>query len=198
MSVGTKAFSVPSNTGKGVSHLAITKEKKQELVVGYLEDVKRAQVIIITDYRGLTVKQVKDLRRALAPLNASFHVTKNTLLRRALQEVGRSVPAPMLEGPTAVSYCFGEFPAVAKALGDFVRTSGGILQIRGGLLGSQAMDASGVRALADLPPREILIARVLGGLQAPISGLLNVLSGPTRGLLNVLEARRRQLEEAAA
>jgi large subunit ribosomal protein L10 len=180
-----------------VEGLAITREKKQELVADYLEQVSRAKLIIITDYRGLTVKQFQELRRTLAPLQASFQVTKNTLLKRALSEAGKPIPEELLAGTTAVSYCFGEIPAIAKAMGDFARTSN-ILQIKGGLLGNQIITAEGVRALADLPPREVLLARVVGGLQAPISGLVTVLSGPLRGLLNVLEARRRQLEEPAA
>lgn len=177
--------------------MAITKEKKQALLAEYLDKASRAQMLIITEHRGLTVKQAQELRRSLAPHQAAFHVVKNTLLRRALQELGRPVPDSLLSGPTAVSYCFGDVAAVAKAVDDFARASG-VLQIRGGLLGSQVVDAEGVRALANLPPREVLLARVVGGIQAPIVGLVSVLGGVLRGLVNVLDARRRQLEEAAA
>ncbi len=177
--------------------MAITREKKQALIAEYLDKISRAQMLIIVEYRGLTVKQAQELRRSLTQHNAAFHVVKNTLLRRALQEAGRPVPDRLLEGPTAVSYCFGDVAAVAKMVDDFARTSG-VLQIRGGLLGPQVVDAEGVRALADLPPREVLLARVVGGIQAPIVGLVSVLGGVLRGLVNVLDARRRQLEEAAA
>ncbi len=180
-----------------MSFLAITKEKKQALLAAYLDKASRAHVLIITEHRGLTVKQAQELRRSLAQHQATFHVVKNTLFRRALREIGRPVPDSLLNGPTAVSYCFGDVAAVAKVVDDFARTSG-VLQIRGGLLGSQVVDVEGIRALANLPPREVLLARVVGGIQAPLVGLVTVLGGVLRGLVNVLDARRRQLEEAAA
>ena len=166
------------------------------MLAEYLDKARRAQMLIITDHRGLTVKQTQELRRSLAQHNAAFHVVKNTLLRRALQELGKPIPDSLLKGPTAVGYCFGDVAAVAKVIDDFARASG-ILQIRGGLLGLQVVDAEGVRALANLPPREVLLARVVGGIQAPMVGLVSVLGGVLRGLVNVLDARRRQLEEAA-
>jgi large subunit ribosomal protein L10 len=177
--------------------LAITRQKKQELVADYLARINQAPLIVITDYRGLTMKQMQELRRSLAPLGASFQVTKNTLLRLALQEAGRPVPDRLLEGPTAVSYCFGDVAATAKTMGDFARSSG-VLQIRGGLLSRQVLDAEAVRALANLPSREALIAQMLAGMQGPIAGLVNVLGGTLRGLINVLDARRRQLETVVA
>jgi len=175
--------------------LAITRQKKQELVADYLARISQAELLVITDYRGLTMKQMQELRRSLAPFGASFQVIKNTLFRLALQQARRPIPEQLLEGPTAVGYCFGDVAAATRAMSDFARSSG-VLQIRGGLLSHQILDAEAVRAVATLPPREVLIAQVLAGMQGPIGGLVNVLGGTLRGLINVLDARRRQLEEA--
>jgi len=177
--------------------LAITKEKKRDLVANYVEKIGRAEMLIIADYRGLSVKDMQELRGSLAPHDAVLQVVKNTLFRRALQELGKPVPEQLLEGPTAVGYCFGDLGPAAKAISDFEKSSD-FLQIRGGLLGEQIVDAEGVRSLANLPPREVLLSQVLAGMQGPISGLVNVLAGTLRGLVNVLDARRRQLEESAA
>ncbi|MCD6289738.1 MAG: 50S ribosomal protein L10 [Anaerolineae bacterium] len=177
--------------------MAITRQKKQELVADYLDKIGRAEMIIITDYRGLTVKQMQELRRSLSPHDAQLQVTKNSLFRRALQEAGKPVPEDMLAGTTAVGYCFSDFGPAAKAIKDFADSSD-ILQIRGGLLGDQILSADEVKQLAGLPPRDVLLAQVLAGMQGPISGLVNVLGGVLRGFVNVLDARRRQLEEAAA
>ncbi|NOZ30268.1 MAG: 50S ribosomal protein L10 [Chloroflexi bacterium] len=175
----------------------MTKEKKRDLVANYVEKIGRAEMLIIADYRGLSVKDMQELRGSLAPHDAVLQVVKNTLFRRALQELGKPVPEQLLEGPTAVGYCFGDLGPAAKAISDFEKSSD-FLQIRGGLLGEQIVDAEGVRSLANLPPREVLLSQVLAGMQGPISGLVNVLAGTLRGLVNVLDARRRQLEESAA
>ncbi len=177
--------------------MAITKEKKRDLVANYVEKIGRAEMLIIADYRGLSVKDMQELRGSLAPHDAVLQVVKNTLFRRALQELGKPVPEQLLEGPTAVGYCFGDLGPAAKAISDFEKSSD-FLQIRGGLLGEQIVDAEGVRSLANLPSREVLLSQVLAGMQGPISGLVNVLAGTLRGLVNVLDARRRQLEESAA
>lgn len=177
--------------------MAITKEKKRQLVADYLEKLNRAEMLIITDYRGLTVKQMQELRSSLAPHDAVFQVVKNTLFRRALSEAGKSMPEEFLEGPTAIGYVFGDLGPAAKAISDFANSSD-ILKIKGGLLGERVISAEDVRSLGNLPPRDVLLSQVFAGMQAPIAGLVNVLSGTLRGLVNVLDARRRQLEEAAA
>lgn len=177
--------------------MAITKERKEELVAQYADLLSRSQAVIFTDYRGLTAAQIGGLRNKLREVDSRYHVIKNRLLRLALQNAGQPVPEEIMDGPVAASFCLGEVSPVAKALADFAKESK-ILTIKGGLLGSSVMSAADVEALANLPSREVLLAQVLAGMQAPISGLVTVLGGTIRGLLNVLNARVEQLEGSGA
>ncbi len=177
--------------------MAISKEKKVEMVAGYVEHMSRSQALILADFRGLKVAGMTDLRRRLREVQAGFQVVKNTLFKRALEQVEFSLSDEQLEGPIAVGYCFDEVPPVAKALLDFASDSGG-LQIRGALLGAQFLDVDGVKAIAALPPREILLAELLGSVQGPMSGLATTLVAPMRELVLVLQARSEQDQELAA
>lgn len=176
--------------------MAITREKKETLVSEYVERLRRSQAFIVTEYRGLTTKQVENLRRELRGCESDFAITKNTLFARALTEVGLPVPESLLTGPTAVAFCFNEVSAPAKVLTKFAKDSK-ILVLRGGMMGTTVFDNEGVQTLITLPGKDQLRAQVVGMLQAPLSGLVNVLAGPIRGLLNVLNARIGQLEQAA-
>jgi len=175
--------------------LAITKEKKNELVADYSERLAQSQAVIFTDHRGLTVKAQEALRRQLWESESSFQVVKNTLLSRALQNAGMSVPEEVLTGPTALGYCYEDAAAVVKILTQFAKETD-VLTFKGGILRGQYIGPSQVLALGALPPREVLLAQVLGSIQAPITGVVNVLAGTLRGLVNVLQARADQLEGA--
>jgi len=176
--------------------LAITREKKGVIVDDYTERLRRCQAVIVTEYRGLTVKQLEALRRDLRGCESEMVVSKNSLMTRALTDVGMAAPESLLTGPTAVTFCFGELAAPAKALGKWVKDSK-ILVVRGGIIGQSVFDEAGVQALSELPSRDQMRAQVVGVLQSPITGLVNVLAGPMRGFLNVLNARIGQLEQAA-
>jgi large subunit ribosomal protein L10 len=176
--------------------LAINREKKETLVSGYTEKLQRSQALIVTEYRGLTHKQLEGLRRDLRGCESELAVSKNTLLARALREFGQPVPEALLTGPTAVVFCYNEIAAPAKVLTKFAKDSK-IMVLRGGMVGPTVFDATGVQALTELPTKDQLRAQVVGTLQAPIVGLVNVLSGTMRGFLNVLNARSEQLEKAA-
>ena len=93
--------------------MAITREKKGELVAGYVEKLQRSQALIVTEYRGLGVKQLEALRRELRTVDSEIVVTKNTLVARAMTEVGMPVPELLLKGPTAVAFCFGDLAGPA-------------------------------------------------------------------------------------
>jgi len=176
--------------------LAITREKKETLVTGYTEKLRRSQAVIVTEYRGLTVKQLQPLRRELRAADSEIVVSKNTLMARALRDLGMPAPESLLSGPTAVAFCFGDLAAPAKVLSKYVRDTK-ILVLRGGMIGQSVFDETGVQALSELPGKEQMRAKVVGVLQSPLSGLVNVLAGPVRGLMTVLHARVSQLEQAA-
>lgn len=177
--------------------MVISKERKQELIADYTDKLTRSEAVIFTDYRGLPVKELERLRRQLRESKSAFQVVKNTLLKRALQEVGLSVPEKILRGPTALSYCFEDATATVKILTEFAKETE-VLTFKGGLLGPRFISVEEIQTLAKLPSREVLLAQLMGGFQAPIRGLVNVLAGPIRGLVNVLQARAEQLESAAS
>jgi len=177
--------------------LAITKEKKQVLIDGYVEMLSQSQGIIFTNYRGLTVSQMQTVRNKLREMNSSYHVIKNTLFKLALQQSGLPVPEEMLSGPVATGFCIDELPATAKALMDLGKGIAA-LEVKGGLLSDRVIDVEGVKTLAALPPREVLVAQVVGGFQAPISGVVTALGGILRGLVYALQARKEQLEGSGA
>ena len=170
--------------------------KKERSLVMLKEHLERAKVTIVTDYRGLTVAQVTQLRRQLEPASVEYHVAKNTLLDLAARQAGFPDMTAILTGPTAVAFGYGEETAAAKALADFA-VSSKILKIKGGLLGRRVMQAEDVAALATSPPRRQLFAQVLGLLQGPASGVMGVLNGPARSLVYLLQRRAEQLEGQA-
>ena len=177
--------------------MAITKEKKLKMVAGYLDTLSKSQALIFADYRGLTVAQMTDLRRRLREVGSGFLVVKNTLLTMALKQSGFPVPVEQLKGPAGMAYCLGEATPVAQLLRDFVRENEA-LKVTGALLGTLVLDATGVRALADLPPREVVLAQMLGAVQAPMSSLVGTINAPMRDLVQVLQARSEQDQKAAA
>jgi large subunit ribosomal protein L10 len=175
-----------------VPNLALKEKQVEELA----EQLSRAKVTVLADYRGLSVAEMTALRRRLREANAEFHIAKNTMTRRAAERLGRSELVAQLVGPTGLAFGHGDEAALARAITEFARTSR-ILTVKAGMLGNRVLAAEEVSRLAELPGREQLLAQVVGGIQAPIAGLVNVLSGTLRGLVVVLEGRRQQLEGAA-
>lgn len=173
--------------------MPITREKKGELVEEYVQKLQKAQAVFVTEYRGLKVKQLQDLRRDLRSNDTELVVAKNTLMGRALTQVGLPAPDQLFTGPTAVALVYKDVAAPAKILSKFAKDSK-ILVVKGGLIGHSVFNDQGVQQLSELPGREQLLGQVVGVMQAPISGFVNVLAGTLRGLVNVLNARSQQLE----
>jgi large subunit ribosomal protein L10 len=177
--------------------LAVSKEQKIKMVADYVDKISRSQAIILADYRGLTVADMTELRQRLRDVDALFQVIKNTLFARALDEADIPISIESLEGPIAAGYCLGDAPPAAKALVDFAKERQ-MPNITGAILGTRLVGADAVRNLADLPPREILLAQLLGAVQGPMSGLVSTINAPMRELAQVLRARSEQDQEAAA
>ena len=164
------------------------------------EQLGRAELTIVTDYRGLTVTQLQDLRARLKPLDAEFKIAKNTLTRIAAEAVGINGLEPTLEGPTAIMLAYGDIVAPAKVINEFVRTSR-ILTVKSAVLGTQVLPAKDVEAIATLPSREELLGKLVNLLASPMARTVGVLSGPSRSLVYLANARVGQLggaPEAAA
>ena len=177
--------------------MAISRAQKEQMVADYVEKMTNSQALILTDYRGLSVANLGDLRRRLREVDGVFQVVKNTLFQRALEEAGLPIPSEHMEGPVAVGYCLGDAPPVAKALMDYAKEVER-LHIRGAILGTNLLDLDGVKGLADLPPREVLLAQLVGAVQGPMASLVSTMQAPMRELIQVLHARSEQGQEAAA
>jgi len=150
--------------------------------------------MIWSNYTGLKVSQIADLRQQLRAGGTEVVVVRNTLMRMTLERAGLPVAPELTSGPCAVTFIYGDMASAAKVVADFARANEAGLRIVGGLVGSKLATPEQIRSLATLPPREVLLGRVLRGLQAPIASLVGTLSAVTRGLVHVLDARRKQLE----
>jgi large subunit ribosomal protein L10 len=156
-----------------------------------------ANAVLLTEYRGMSVKALGDLRRALRPAGAQYKVYKNTLVRLAAQAEGIDGLDGLLVGPTGVAFVTGDAAAVAKALRDFAKTSPALI-IKGGVLGNTVVDAAQVVALADLPSRDVLLAQFAGALQAPLVKTAGLLQALPRNFAYGLKALIDQRDDSAA
>lgn len=174
-------------------------ERKVQMVAELRELLERAEIAIATTYQGVPMATQNELRRVLADAGAEFQVVKNTLLKRAANEVGQPLFGELTEGATALAIASEDIVAAAKALATFVQSRpNNPIQIRAAVVGGQLVDAAYVRDLATVPPRDELIARIAGGLVAKIAELVGLLQATTREFAGLIEARAKQLEEPGA
>ncbi|MFX4263033.1 50S ribosomal protein L10 [Pelotomaculum propionicicum] len=165
------------------------KSEKESVVLEIKEKFETSKAAVLADYRGLNVAESTKLRRRLREAGCEFKIAKNTLASLAAGQVGLEDLKPFLEGQVAIA--FGTDPvAPAKILSEFIREIKK-MEIKAGVLEGKVIDARGVKSLADLPPREVLLAKVLGGMQAPMYGFAGVLQGTLRSLVYTLEAVRK-------
>lgn len=173
-------------------------EQKERVVEQLTARMREAPAMIVTDYRGLTVTQVADVRRALREAGATFHVAKNTLAKIAATKAERLDLIELLEGPTAIAFVADDPSAAAKKLSDLARQTR-ILQVRGAVMDGQTLTADDVRALGELPSKDVLQGQVVGAIAGPVQGAYNVFAAPLREFLVVLDQyiEKRQAAEAA-
>src|SRR5262249_21615837 len=156
------------------------------------EKISRSQIVIVTDYRGLTVSEMSALRGQLRQAGAEYQVAKNTLTRFAAEKAGRGALVEDLTGPSAIAFGVDGPAALAKSLQNYLRTTRTTnLVLKGGVLGDRRVSADQIGQLADLPPRDVVLGQALGSVVGPLSSFLMLITAPIQNVIGVLEARRQ-------
>ena len=178
----------------------MTRPEKTAVVEEIRTKLDDADAAVLTEYRGLSVRALAELRGSLRPANAEYKVFKNRLARRAAEAAGLDDLLPLLEGPVAIAFVHGDAVPAAKALRDFGRTNPELV-VKGGLLGPRLITAAELTALADIPPREQLLAMLAGGFQAPLTKAAGLFQAFTRNFaygVRALIDQRAASEPAAS
>jgi large subunit ribosomal protein L10 len=173
----------------------ILKEKKS-VVANLSEQMKGATTGVLVDYKGINVDSDTKLRVELRSAGVTYTVVKNTLMQRAIQGIGLEELGPALKGTTALATS-EDAVLPAKILHEYAKKSGGKFKIKAGFVEGRVIDITGVQALAALPSKEVLIAQIMAGLNAPVSGVANALNANIRGLAAVLNAVAEQKQKSA-
>lgn len=173
----------------------VKREKKAELIDEVTDKLNRSSIVIVTDYKGLKVSEITELRRKLREQGAEYRVVKNTLAKRAATSSGKEHIHNLFTGPTALVFGYDDPAGPAKALSEYQQTMDEApLDIKGGILGDRVLTSQEIAGLATIPSRNELIAKLVGLTQAPIARLLMALNGNIQGLVRVLQERKNQLE----
>lgn len=149
--------------------------------------IARQKGSVLAEYRGLTVAEITGLRKKLREIDAEFRVVKNTLIRRAAQDSGFSSLDEFFIGPTAIGFTAGDPVLLAKAMREFA-VGNKKIRLKAGYLEGKILSSKEIETLADIPPREVLLSRLVGGLASPVTRMANVLAGPKRKLVYALQS----------
>ena len=172
------------------------KRDKERIVAELADRLRSAQSLIVTDYRGLSVKEIDDLRTKLLEHGVRYTVVKNTLTRLAAEQAEAKDLLELLDGPTAIAFLESDAdPAAAAKVLNEIAGAGKILVIRGGVLEGKTITEADVKNLASLPPTDVLRAQLVGALAAPMATIVGLFTAPLRDLVGVIDARIKQLEE---
>ncbi|MCA9993316.1 MAG: 50S ribosomal protein L10 [Ardenticatenaceae bacterium] len=177
--------------------MAITKARREELLAQYIDLLNQSQAVFLTEFSAMEVKRMEELRAEVRKADGRFYVTKNTLLRIALQETGRPVPEDLLKGQTSASFALGEAPALAKAISEFAKSEEK-LTLKGGILNKDLLTSEQVEALAQLPSLDQLRAQIIGLISAPAQNITSAVANGVRQLINVLDAYAKKDDNAEA
>ena len=173
----------------------MNRAEKQVLIDELTQKLNQSQAAFLTDYRGLNVARITELRNQLREKDAEYRVVKNTLARIAARQSGNEELVDHLNGPTALALVYGDPAAAAKALVGFAKDEDA-LELCGGVLGGTYLDGDGLKRLAELPSKDVMRATLLGTMNAVPGGLVNVLSGVMRQAVQVFNAIKEQKEQA--
>jgi large subunit ribosomal protein L10 len=169
--------------------------KEKEAAVAKLKDLlSQSTMTVVTDYRGMPVSEMNQLRRQLRESGGEYHVVKNNLAYRAAEAAGKKDLSQFLGGPSAIVFVFGGGVEPVKALNEYIRKAKPPLVIKGGLLDGQTFSREDIIRVATLPSKEVLISQLIQKLSQPVYSLLGVLTADMRQLVQIIEARRQQLE----
>ncbi len=169
--------------------MAITRQKKEELVALYKEHVARSSALVFTDYRGANVGKINNLRDRMRSADTAYLVTKKTLLKLALEQSGRSVDlSDVMDGSTAVAFVGDDIGTGVKALKDWIKAENDTVRITGALLDNDVLSVAQAESLADLPTREQMLAKLLATIIAPASQLVRTINEPGASLARVIKA----------
>lgn len=177
--------------------MAVSKERKQEVLATYEEWLKKSQSVILVEYTGAKMKDLDGIRAKVRESGGEFHVLKNTLARRAFAANGMELPKDFLVKSTAVSFAFSDPASTAKALTEAMKGKD-FVKVKGGFMNGQALSAAQVKSLSDLPPLPVVRAQLLGVLQAPAGKLVRTIAEPARGLAAVIKAFTEKASAANA
>jgi large subunit ribosomal protein L10 len=172
------------------------KEQKAEQVELLAEKLKRAKVAVLTDYRGLKVSQIQELRGKLRGGEVEYRVVKNTLARRAADAAGHRALESEIKGPVAIAFGYDDLGTPSRLINEFVRATRLKVEVVGGLVEGRVFSPDQMKQLADLPSREALIAQLMGTLQSPVAQLVGIMQTPLQQLHGVLEAYKTKMEAA--
>ncbi len=168
--------------------MAITRARKEELVSIYSDVLQHTSGFVITEYRGLSVAKVNDLRSRLREVDGAYLVTKNTLFSIALKNNDWPVPEEMLLGPVATAFADGNLTGLIKSVLGFEKDNPDIFVVKGGVMGGNVLTPKELQRLSELPSLDELRAQLAGLIVQPATGLVSVLNAATASVVNVLEA----------
>jgi large subunit ribosomal protein L10 len=172
-------------------------EAKRATVAELRDDLAGSTALITTEYRGLTVREIGEIRRALRKNNVTYRVVKNRLLRIAAEQEGNAGVAPLLNGPSAIAFGSGDEALVARTVIDAVRPYK-LAKVTGAVVGGRTFDADGVQRLATLPPRDVLMAQLAGAFNAPATQIAGLLAANLRNLGSLLAQVQEQKASTGA
>lgn len=171
----------------GEKPLAISRSRKEELVAQYTELISQSKAIFLTNYQGMDVKSINKLRTEVLEAEGALHVTKNTLLLKALEDNDISVPENFLQGQLATGFALSEAPTLAKKLVDFAKSEDK-LELVGGFIGNEFLTPEGIETLAKLPSLDELRAQIIGLVNAPAQNIVSAVTNGVRQVINVIDA----------
>ena len=177
--------------------MAKTKQQKETMLAQYVEWLGNSQAVFLVEYTGVTMKELDTLRLKAREAGGEFHVLKNTLAKKALEQAGYAVPGSYMDNSTAVGFAFTDVATFSKALTDSIKGMDAV-KIKGGFMGAEVLNPAQVKALASLPPLPVVRAQLLGVIQAPAGKLVRTLAEPGRRMAFVVKAFSDKAAPAAA